>query len=69
MPRVASKLPHVSLPLSVRAQIAILARKLACDHRALFASDPIYRKRASQFLDRTSATQGHGAGEGQGGRT
>ena len=38
------------LPRPIRKEIAAFARKLAHDHRALFLSDPIYRKRAGQFL-------------------
>jgi hypothetical protein len=39
-----------TLPRAIRKELATLGRKLARDHRALFASDPIYRKRAGQFL-------------------
>jgi hypothetical protein len=38
------------LSRSIRNEIAAFARKLAREHRALFASAPIYRKRAGQFL-------------------
>jgi hypothetical protein len=38
------------LPQAVRKEIAALALSLKRDYRALFASDPIYRKRAGQFL-------------------
>lgn len=38
------------LPRPVRKEIAALARKLNREHRPLFASDPVYRKRAGQFL-------------------
>ena len=38
------------LPRPLRRELATLARKLAREHRALFASDLIYRKRAGQFL-------------------
>jgi hypothetical protein len=38
------------LPRPIRKEIAAFARKLAREHRALFASDRIYRKRAGQFL-------------------
>lgn len=41
---------HAELPRDLRKEIAALARKLKRDHRALFASDPIYRRRAGQFL-------------------
>jgi hypothetical protein len=41
---------NANLPRSLRKEISTLARKLARDYRALFASDPIYRKRAGQFL-------------------
>jgi hypothetical protein len=37
------------IPRALRKELATLARKLARDHRALFASDPIYRKRAGSF--------------------
>lgn len=40
----------LELPRPIRKELATLARKLARDHRALFTSDPIYRKRAGQFL-------------------
>jgi hypothetical protein len=39
-----------NLPHDVRAELSAFARKLAREHRALFLSDPIYRKRAGQFL-------------------
>jgi hypothetical protein len=38
------------LPSPIRKEIAAFARNLAREHRALFASDPTYRKRAGQFL-------------------
>src|SRR5215831_20081250 len=38
------------LPKGMRNEIASLARKLAREHRALFAADPTLRKRAGQFL-------------------
>jgi hypothetical protein len=38
------------LPRSLRKEIAAFARNLKGDHRALFSSDPAYRKRAGQFL-------------------
>jgi len=41
---------RAELPRALRKELATFARKLARDHRALFASDPIYRKRAGQFL-------------------
>jgi hypothetical protein len=41
---------RAELPRAIRKELATFARKLARDHRALFASDPIYRKRAGQFL-------------------
>ena len=34
----------------MRKELATVARKLAREHRALFASNPVYRKRAGQFL-------------------
>jgi hypothetical protein len=43
-------LTRAELPRVVRKELATFARKLARDHRALFVSDPIYRKRAGQFL-------------------
>jgi hypothetical protein len=41
---------QADLARAVRKEIATFARKLARDHRALFASDPALRKRAGQFL-------------------
>ena len=41
---------RAELPRDLRKEIATFARKLAREHRALFGSDPIYRKRAGQFL-------------------
>ena len=41
---------RAELPRGIRKEIAALARKLKRDYRVLFASDPIYRKRAGQFL-------------------
>ena len=38
------------LPPPLRKEIAALALKLSREHRALFAADPMYRKRAGQFL-------------------
>jgi hypothetical protein len=38
------------LPRDFRKEIATFARKLKRDYRALFASNPVYRKRAGQFL-------------------
>jgi hypothetical protein len=43
-------LSHTELPRAVRKELATLARKLKRDYPALFASDPLYRKRAGQFL-------------------
>jgi hypothetical protein len=37
-------------PRELRKEIAAFARKLKRDHKALFASDPVYKKRAGQFL-------------------
>jgi|ERR1035437_6086555 hypothetical protein len=39
-----------ALPRTIRKEIATLARKLAREHRGLFASNPAFRKRAGQFL-------------------
>ena len=39
-----------SLPKQVRKEIAAFARWLKREYRALFGSDPLYRKRAGQFL-------------------
>jgi hypothetical protein len=38
------------LPRQLRKEIAAFALSLKRDYRAMFASDPIYRKRAGQFL-------------------
>ena len=38
------------LPQAVRKEIAAFARKLAKEHRAVFAEDPTRRKRAGRFL-------------------
>lgn len=40
----------VPLPKELRKELTATARKLAKEHRALFASDPHLRKRAGQFL-------------------
>jgi hypothetical protein len=42
--------PTSELPRPVRKEIATLAFMLKRHYAALFASDPIYRKRAGQFL-------------------
>ena len=42
--------PSPLLPKEVRKELATLARKLKRDYRLLFASSPLYRKRAGQFL-------------------
>jgi hypothetical protein len=39
-----------ALPRSLRQELATFARKLAGEHALLFGSDPLYRKRAGQFL-------------------
>ncbi len=38
------------LPRALPKEISQFARKLKRDHRALFASNPLYRKRAGQFI-------------------
>ena len=38
------------LPRELRKEIAAFARKLAKEHRAVFAEDPTRRKRAGQYL-------------------
>ena len=40
----------VRIGRTIRKQIADFARKLSREHRAQFASNPLYRKRAGQFL-------------------
>jgi hypothetical protein len=40
----------IGLPRTLRMEMAQFAGKLKRDHRALFASNPAYRKRAGQFL-------------------
>jgi hypothetical protein len=49
-PEIQHSLTRPQLPRVIRKELATLARKLAREHRALLASDPIYRKRAGQFL-------------------
>jgi hypothetical protein len=39
-----------ALPQALRKEIAAFARKLAKEHRAVFAEDPTRRKRAGQYL-------------------
>ena len=56
------------LPRAIRKELATLARKLPRDHRALFASDPICRKRAGQFLTALLPPKPRRRAEGQGGR-
>jgi hypothetical protein len=51
-----------------RKELSSFARKLACEHRALFASDPVYRKRAGQFLT-ALLTPNRVAAGGRGGQT
>jgi hypothetical protein len=49
-PRRSRRPSAPQLPFHVRKEIGAFARNLAREHRAVFASDPIYRKRAGQFL-------------------
>jgi hypothetical protein len=42
--------PSPLLPKEVRKELATFARKLKRGYRQLFASNPVYRKRAGQFL-------------------
>jgi len=41
---------HRPIPRAIRKELATLARKLAREHKTLFAADPTIRKRAGQFL-------------------
>jgi len=41
---------QAELPRPIRKEIAALTLKLRRQYKALFASDPLYRKRAGQFL-------------------
>lgn len=41
---------RANIPRALRNELANFARHLARDYRQLLASDPIYRKRAGQFL-------------------
>jgi len=49
-PSPPQKGSRAELPRDIRKELATFARKLAREHRALFASNPTYRKRAGQFL-------------------
>src|SRR5262249_20608926 len=46
----ARRIPRSDLPREVRTELAQFARKLARQFKSLFASDPLYGKRAGQFL-------------------